>query len=227
MNALIVDDDPLICDLLHHFCSKVDAINEITVANNGLETINLINQISFDVIFLDYHLPDLTGEDILNVTDKSTAVVMITSNKDFAHKSYDYDQIVDFLTKPLEFNRFLKSIKKVLKFRMKSKDQVSSGLFIKDGTKLVKVDLDDVLYIKAAANYVQLQFSEKKVMTLITLKELESKLPNNFQRIHRSTIVNVNKITSISSGELQIGNENLSISDSYQEQLLDKINLLG
>ncbi|MEQ6121939.1 LytTR family DNA-binding domain-containing protein [Reichenbachiella sp. MALMAid0571] len=226
MECLIVDDDPLICDLLNHFCSKVEMITSVTTTNSGFESINLINQKNFGLVLLDYNLPDITGKEILQLVGQHTAVIMITANKDFASESYEYDQIVDFLVKPITFARFFKGIQKAQKF-LSGNEQSESQLFIKDGNKLVKVDLNEVLYIRSAANYVQLVLAKKKILTLMTLKEIEQKLPGYFQKVHRSYIVNVNKIDTIATGELKINDEEISISDSYEKELLKKINLLN
>lgn len=226
MHCLIVDDDPLICDLLVHFCSKVDLISNVTVTNSGFESVNLISQNDFDLILLDYDLPDITGKDILQVINSHTAVIMVTAHKDFASESYDYDQVVDFLVKPLEFSRFYRGIQKAQTFHRGSAGEDDS-LFVKDGTKLIKVDLSQVLYIKSAGNYAELVLPDKKVMTLMTLKELQQKLPRYFQRVHRSFIVNIHKIESISSGELVIGDQPVAISASYEKDLLNKIHLLN
>jgi len=227
MKCLIVDDDPLICDLLKHFCSKVEAISGVTVTNNGFESVNLINQQEFDLILLDYDLPDITGKEILKLVGLDTSVIMITANKNFGSESYEFEQVVDFLVKPIDFTRFMKGIQKVQRVRKTTAGMHSQQLFIKDGTKLVKVDLNEVLYLKSAANYVELVLSDRKIMTLMTLKEIEQKLPDQFQRVHRSYIVNVDKIESISGGDILIHGEEVSISDSYEKDLLRKINLLN
>lgn len=226
MNCLIVDDDPLICDLLEHFCSKIEQIRSVTTTNSGFESVNLINQNDFDLILLDYDLPDLTGKEILQVIANSCAVIMITAQKDFASESYNYDQIVDYLVKPIEFPRFFKAIQKVQAGKQQTKGHGNS-LFVKDGNKLVKIQLEDVLFIKSAANYAELVFEDRKLMTLMTLKELEGKLPDWFQRVHRSYIVNVNKIDAIASGDVHVGNEEISLSSQYEQKLLDKIKLLN
>src|SRR6056297_174924 len=97
MKCLIVDDDPLICDLLEHFCGKVNDITSVTIAMSGFETVNLINSSRFDLVLLDYDLPDVTGKEILNIIHAETAVIMVTSNRDFASDSYNYGQVVDYL----------------------------------------------------------------------------------------------------------------------------------
>ena len=226
MRCLIVDDDPLICDLLAHFCSKVESISNVTVTNSGFESVNLIGKNNFDVILLDFDLPDITGKDILQLINDDTAVIMVTAHKDFASESYEYDQVVDFLVKPIEFARFHKGIQKALSFYRPGATEEPS-LFVKDGTKLIKVDLSKVLFIKSAGNYAELILTDKKVLTLVTLKDLQEKLPRYFQRVHRSCIVNIHKIESISGGELTIMDHVIAVSASYEKDLLNKIRLLS
>ena len=228
MKGLIVDDDPLICDLLEHFCSKMDAIESVQVANDGFESINLINSQRFDFILLDYDLPDLKGSDLLGVVGADTKVVMVTSHAGFASDSYNYPQIVDFMVKPLDFVRFTKAIQKI---QQHLSDQSKTGeasdeIFVKEGTRLVKVDFKKVLFVKSAGNYAELFFEDSKLLTLMPLKEMEAKLPNYFQRIHRSVIVNVNKIDAINGSSIHIRDHELSISESHQEVLLSKIKRL-
>ncbi|HMS68986.1 MAG TPA: response regulator, partial [Saprospiraceae bacterium] len=115
MNCLIVDDDQLICSLLSHFSSKVAEIGTITTANSGFEAIHLINNNIYDVIFLDFNLPDLTGREMVKIIPKETPVIMITSNKEFAAESYAFDNIVDYLVKPINFDRFFQAVQKVTK----------------------------------------------------------------------------------------------------------------
>ncbi len=227
MNCLLVDDDPLICDLLTHYCSKVEEITTLTVTNSGFEAISLLNQQQYDLILLDYNLPDITGKDLLVLQNMSAAVIVITSHKDFASESYNYDQVVDFLVKPIDFSRFVKAVIKAARYLQSAHLSEEAPLFVKDGNKLVKVDLSEVLYIRSAANYVQVVLENKKIMTLMALKDMEAKLPGYFQRVHRSYIVNVNKIEMITSGDIHIGDEEIAVSDTYEKALLEKINLLN
>lgn len=225
MHCLIVDDDPLICDLLQHFCSKVDFISNVTVTNSGFESVNLISQNTFDLVLLDYNLPDVTGKDILQLISTDTAVIMVTAHKDFASESYEYDQVVDFLVKPIKFTRFYKGVQKAKNYTTSPGQK--NILFVKDGTKLTRVDLTKVLFIKSAGNYAELHLEEKKILTLMTLKELEQKLPGFFQRVHRTCIVNVHSIDSISNGELLINRQEIPVSSSYEKDLMKKISLLS
>ena len=226
MHCLIVDDDQLICDLLDHFCSKVEDVTDVTTTNSGFESVNLINRNLFDIIFLDYNLPDVTGRQILELIPEETAVVMITANREFAAESYGYDKIVDYLVKPFDFSRFYRAVKQAQKF-LAGKTREVNHLFVRDGSKLVKIELKEVLYIKAEANYVSVVMQDRKVLTLMTLKELVKKLPEYFQRVHRSFVVNISKIDTIEVGSLKINQVEIPISNSYEKILLNKINLLN
>ena len=228
MKCLIVDDDPLICDLLEHFCSKINEIKDVTTTVSGFESINLINSSSFDLIFLDYNLPDITGRDILDLNPNS-AVIMVTSNKDFALDSYNYPKIVDFLVKPLDFSRFYKGFLKAKEFISNSKKlpEKEARLFIKEGGKLVKIKLKEVAYFKSEANYISIVFKNKKILTLMALKDLEPKLPDFFQRVHRSYIINLNMIDVIHTGAVEINKDHVPVSQRYAPELLRKIQLLN
>ncbi|MBC8769192.1 response regulator transcription factor [Arenibacter sp. BSSL-BM3] len=228
MKCLIVDDDPLICDLLEHFCGKIDEIKSVTTTVSGFESINLINSSSFDLIFLDFNLPDITGKDILDLNPNS-AVIMVTSNKEFALDSYNYPKIVDYLVKPIDFPRFYKGF-------LRAKDYISvnrklpekdARLFIREGGKLVKIKLKEVLYFKSEANYISIVFKNKKILTLMAMKDLESKLPDFFQRAHRSYILNLNMIDVIHTGAVEINNDHIPVSQRYAPELLRKIDLLN
>lgn len=226
MKCLIVDDDPLICDLIEHFCSKIDDITSVTTTTSGFECINLINRHVFDLIFLDFNLPDITGKDILEIIGANSAVIMITSNQAFGAESYNYNHIVDFLVKPVDFPRFFKAFQKAKNYVSKQKEK-DSRLFIKDGNKLVKIELSEVIYFKSEANYISVVLQDKKILTLMTLKDLESKLPEFFFRVHRSYIVNLNKIDFINNNVIEMGKDYIPVSQSYEKELLTKINLLN
>ncbi|MCF7568842.1 LytTR family DNA-binding domain-containing protein [Sabulilitoribacter arenilitoris] len=226
MRCLIVDDDPLICDLLEHFCTKLGIIFNITISYSGFESITLINQNRFDLILLDYDLPDIRGKEILSILDKNVSVVMITSNRDFGHESYNYPQIIDYLVKPIEFVRFYKAIEKVKK-QVKVGFNEQEHFFIKEGNNLIKIFIKDVLYIKSAGNYLEFYMADRKVMTIMTLKEVTSKLTSSFQQIHRSYIVNIDKVDRVSSEGITISDQMIPLSKTYEEEFFKKLNLLN
>ncbi|SDN07464.1 LytR/AlgR family response regulator transcription factor [Kriegella aquimaris] len=226
MKCLIVDDDPLICNLLDHFCSKIQDISETTIATSGFEALNLINGSHFDLILLDFDLPDITGKDILKNISPQSAVIMATSDRNFASESYNYDHIVDYLVKPIDFARFFKGFQKAQNFVLENRKK-ESRLFIKEGNKLVKIKLEDVKYFKSESNYIAVVLKDHKLLTLMTLKDLEPKLPDFFQKVHRSYIVNLNRIDFIDGNAIAIDNDHIPVSQSYEKELLKKINLLN
>lgn len=226
MNCLIVDDDPLICDLIEHFCSKTDEISSHLSTRSGFEAVNLIQTSSFDLVFLDFDLPDLTGKDILKLISEKTKVIMITSNSGFGAESYEYDQVVDFLVKPIDFARFYKAVQKA-NLSTSEVANKSQSLFVKDGNKLVRIELADVLFFKAESNYISISLKEKKILTLMTMKDLISKIPDYFIRVHRSYIVNINSIDAIERGNVVVAGHELPVSETYEKLLINKINLLN
>ena len=112
IQCLVIDDDPMICDLVKHFCAKLEQIEYCISAGTGHDGLQLLSSQKFDLLLLDYHLPDITGQAILEIKSKELPVIMITSEKEFASMAYDYDEIVDFLVKPLSFERFSKAIER-------------------------------------------------------------------------------------------------------------------
>ncbi len=227
MKCLIIDDDPLIGDLISHFCSKIDQIEYCVTAYTGTDGLKLLTSDAFDLLFLDFDLPDMKGQTILELKQNGIPVIMVTSHDEFAAKSYEYDNVVDFLVKPVSFARFEKAIQKL---SQRSDIVPNKGndprdfLFVKSGNKWIKVNKADLLYIKAEENYVSFVTKDKSVLSLITMKEIELKLPSNFMRIHRSFIVNVSKIESLVQDEVLINGKQLPVGMKYKKDLLAVIN---
>lgn len=226
-NCLIIDDDPMICDLIKHFTSKIPEISYCIAALNGKDALQLIAAQEFNLIFLDYNLPDMKGESILELNSSGCPVIMVTSHEDFAAKSYQYDTVIDFLVKPLNFERFEKAVQRFIKRNANWFPDDSAGknnyFFIKDGHKVVKVFFHDIQYIKAEENYVAVAMGEKVVLTLITMKEIETKLPTHIIRVHRSYFVNMDKIESISSDEILLHSKKIPIGQKYKVAVTDYI----
>ena len=233
LRCLVIDDDPLICDLIQHFCSKVSFVEYCIACENALDGLNLLTSQTFDVLFLDYNMPDIDGKSLLEMKQDDAFVVMITSHENFAVESYNYPQIVDFIVKPISFDRFYRSLKRIehLTQKTESDKQFSETLFVKDGNKLVQVRLEKLQYIKSESNYVMLYMEGKKIMSLITMKELESKLPPNFIRIHRSYIVNKNRVERIDDNMIVMNTKekrkSIPISKSYRDDFMKNINIVN
>lgn len=226
LRCIVIDDDPLICDLIQHFCSKVSSVEYCIACENAMDGLNLLTSQTFDILFLDYNMPDIDGKSLLEMKRDNAYVVMITSHETFAVESYNYPQIVDFIVKPISFERFYRAVERVERL-INPKSMVKElpkTLFVKDGNKLVQIHLEQLHYIKSESNYVMLHLEHKKIMSLITLKELAEKLPPNFIRIHRSYIVNLKHLDSISPDEISIQGLSIPIGAKYKTALKDAVN---
>lgn len=228
--CLIIDDDPLICDLLKHFCSKQDWIGSTLTVRDGSQALHALEAESFDLIFLDYNLPDLKGRDILNLMPQPVPTIMVTTEEAFGAASYEYDQIIDFLLKPITYDRFLKSLERYqIKSQQKKESDVESitqtpkNLLLKDGNTTVLVRIKDILYMKSESNYVVFFTKDKKVMSLHTLKKLEEELPANFIRIQKSYMINLDYLESLKTDIVVIANTEIPIGSVHKDDLVDRL----
>ncbi len=228
LRCLVIDDDPLIGDLIKHFCSKTDKVDFCIHAESATDGLKLLSAGGLDLIFLDYNLPDMKGQEFLELMQIQLPVIMVTSESEFAAKSYEYKQVVDFLVKPLSFDRFIKALGRIdnsVPDTSKLKKE-EKNIFIKDGIKLVRINFDEVLYIKSEGNYANFVQEKTQTMNLISMKELEEKLPAEFVRVHRSYIVNIKKIQMILQDDLVIKDKEIPIGEKYKTELMSRIQAL-
>jgi two-component system, LytTR family, response regulator len=225
LNCLIVDDEPLARSLLTDYVQKVSYLNLVDACSSPLTALDLLRRENIDLLFLDIQMPEITGLSLLKTLQKKPLVILTTAYPQYALEGYELD-VVDYLLKPITFERFLKAVDKVSQRKTTVTEVASGGIreenapfvFVKDGTKLVKIRLDDILYVEGLKDYVTIHTKEKKVVTLQRLKTLEDLLPpTRFIRIHHSYIVSVAAIEVIHKGEVQIGGALIPISDSYRK----------
>lgn len=227
--CLIVDDEPYARKLLEEFIQKLPELTLVGAAADALSARSILSKQKVDVLFLDIQMPDLTGIDFLKTTTHRPLVIFTTAFAEYALEGFELDA-VNYLLKPFDFNRFLKAVNKITE-RLPSggnrieKDNTTERdfLFVKDGYKLVKVDLKSVLYIKGSREYVTFVSENSKVMSLLSLKDLEEDLPSDFVRIHHSFIVRIDAIQSVTKEEVTIGGESLPIGATYKKRFLERI----
>lgn len=233
MKCLIVDDDPLVCDMISHFISKVDFLEYSIHCQNGADALNLLAVESFDLVFLDIEMPDISGVELLSNIRETIPIIMITSTPEFALESYNYN-VVDYLIKPVTYTRFYKAVQKVYQRREtalktnqdRPKESALEDIFIKDGHNFIKLTLSEVLYLESMSNYVAFKTAAKTYLSLTSMQKLEDTMPDHFIRIHRSYMVNIRKIDRIETNAVLVGDKQLPISTSYKDKLLQKLNLL-
>jgi DNA-binding LytR/AlgR family response regulator len=230
LTCLIVEDEPLARNLLTEYAKKVPFLNLVKACSNPMEALEVLRTNPVDILFLDIQMPEITGITLLKILQKKPMVILTTAYSEYALESYELD-VVDYLLKPITFDRFLKAVDKANQ-RLKlpasplptspqekiSTEPTPDFVFVKDGTKLVKINFADVLYVEGLKDYVTIHTKAQKVISLQRLKALEMQLPaDRFIRIHHSYIIALKAIDAIHKGEVQIGNAMIPISDTYRK----------
>jgi two-component system, LytTR family, response regulator len=227
IHCLIIDDEPYARKLLEEFISKTPDLRLLDSCSSALKAREVLAKKKIDLIFLDIQMPDLTGIDFLRSYKQPPAVIITTAYAEFALEGFELNAI-DYLLKPFDFNRFLKAINKVNIQRgdlgtFSTNTASDNFIFVKDSNKLVRVNLDSVLYIKGAREYVTIVTSEKKITSLQSMKSLEEDLPQVFMRIHNSYIINTSFITEVHRDDVLINNELLPIGISYKKNFMERV----
>lgn len=230
IRCLVIDDEPYARELLSEFIAKLPNLKLEGAYSSALGALPSLSKKNVDVIFLDIQMPDISGIDFLKTLDKRPCVIFTTAFSEYALEGFELD-VVDYLLKPFDFNRFLKAVNK-LTLRLEKSGPVYASektqgrpdfIFVKDGSKLVKVELKNILFIKGTREYVTIYTRDKKIMSLQTLKNLETELPPEFIRVHNSYIVFIPSVGTISKNELEIEGEIIPIGITYKKNFLDRI----
>lgn len=231
LQCLIVEDEPLARNLLTEYVAKIPDLHLVEACANPLAALEILRRQQIDILFLDIQMPEITGISFLKVLQKKPYVILTTAYSQYALEGYELD-VVDYLLKPITFERFLKAVDKVNQ-RMQTSPKVviqnpgkpaEDFVFVKDGTKLVRVTLSDILYVEGLKDYVTIHARGQKVVTLQRLKALEEQLPaDRFIRIHHSYIVAIHAIDAVHKGEVKIGTTLLPISESYRKSFREFI----
>lgn len=229
LKCIIIDDEPVARKILQEFIEEIDFLELIGEAENPLKAMTLLNDNDIDLIFLDINMPKINGIDFLKNSKNTANVIMTTAYAQYAVESYSLD-VLDYLVKPIPFDRFLKACnkaKEINRLRKNIQTQPSNPddhFFIKCNTQIEKVFYNDLLYAEAMLNYVMLYTNSKKMMVYLTIKNLEKQLPSDiFIKVHKSFIVNKTKIKSIEGNILDIGNEKITISQNLREKVIAEI----
>lgn len=226
ISCLIVEDEPLARNLLTEYVRKVSYLNLVKACSGPLEAMEVLRTTSVDLLFLDVQMPEITGISFLKSLQKKPLVILTTAYSEYALEGYELD-ITDYLLKPITFERFLKAVDKVnqrLATGVITPAEKPSGeaptpfIFVKDGTKLVKIRWDDILYVEGLKDYVTIHTRTQKVISLQRLKVLEEQLPpDKFIRVHNSFIVALDAIDSVHKDKIQIGTASVPVGDTYKK----------
>ncbi|GAA5225415.1 LytR/AlgR family response regulator transcription factor [Membranihabitans marinus] len=228
IKTIIVDDEPLAQEILETYIANYEDFELVGTCNNALDANKILKEQEVDVMFLDIQMPQLNGIDFLKILENPPLVVFTTAFKEYALEGFELEA-VDYLLKPISKERFEKAIDKVRQDLGKNTEAFEDSIFVKSDKKLHRLHFDEIFYIEGLKDYVIIKTEISKIVTLQTMKSLEEKLSShNFIRIHRSYIVNLDKIKSVEGNylELIIKNERvkLPIGKNYKDDLLDIVN---
>jgi len=228
LKCIVIDDEPIARKVLQEFIEDIEFLELAGEAENPLKAIELLHNNNIDIIFLDINMPKLTGIDFLKSTRNDATIIMTTAYTEYAVDAYGLD-VLDYLVKPIAFERFLKACNKAkemgkLKKQSTSPQTRQDHFFIKCDNQIEKVLYSDLPYAEAMMNYVMLYTNTRKMMVYMTIKSLEEQLPGDiFIKVHKSFIVNKNQITSIEGSILNVGGVKISISQNLREKVLQDI----
>jgi DNA-binding LytR/AlgR family response regulator len=233
-NCIIVEDEPLARNLLTVYISKVPRLELKMAFPNALEALEYLRENVIDILFSDIQMPEVTGITLLKLLKNKPLTILTTAYSEYALEGYELE-VYDYLLKPISFERFLKAVDKginrldsiIKKEELAKPTAVNQDyIFVKDGTKLIKINLGDILFIEGLKDYVCIHTLEKKIVSLQTMKSLDSALPQNrFVRVHNSYIIAIDAINIVEKDRLLIGKSTIPISDTYKKafrELIDK-----
>lgn len=236
MNCIIIDDEATARAIISQLCSNANGLNVVEEFPNAIQAIKYLNQNEVDLIFLDIHMPDFTGFDFIETIKNPPRIILTTSDLNFAIQAFEYDCIVDYLVKPITQERFNKAIDKakskgstMATNSSYEKVEASSGndLYVNIDRRLIKIDIPSIYLVEAKGDYIHVKTETQNYTVHSTLKKIEEKLPNDlFLKVHRSYIINVNKIIDIEDNSVLIKKDVIPVSRSNRPELMKRLNLL-
>jgi DNA-binding LytR/AlgR family response regulator len=228
---LIVDDEPLARKLIQSHAGKVEMLEEAGICNNAIDAANFLRANKVDILFLDIQMPELTGIDFIKSLKRPPLIILTTAHREFAADAFELD-VFDYLVKPISFDRFLKSINKIIDGRAvltpQDKETTIPIVQIKADRKIFPVPTSEIIYIESLDNYVKVYLDGRTLITHETITSLEEKLgAGSFVRIHRSFIININHVQSIGAEFIQISNKELPFGRVYKQSAQSRLGWNG
>ncbi|WP_062058515.1 LytR/AlgR family response regulator transcription factor [Aquimarina longa] len=229
IRCLIVDDEPLAVRLIEKHVSQIVSLEVVGTCNNALKAFDIITNQSIDLLFLDVKMPSLTGIDFLKTLKNPPSTIITTAYRDYAIEGYDLD-IIDYLLKPIIFDRFFKAIERYFRIKQGPEKTIINtataieenlSILIKSGSKYHKIYIDTILYIESLKDYIRIHTHQKSIVAKYKISDIALELPStDFLRIHRSYIINLKKVTAFTLSDIEIDDIEIPIGASYREKTL-------
>jgi DNA-binding LytR/AlgR family response regulator len=231
--CIIVDDEPLAIEVIENYLDKISGFEIVAKCSSAIEAFEVLKTKKIDLMFLDIQMPELTGIEFLRTTNSPPKVIITTAHRKYAIEGYELD-VVDYLLKPISFERFFKAINKFTGSTEKSvqvaaeestNGEIQDFIYVKENKKVIKIYLNTILFIESIKDYVTIHTTDKNITSKITISQMEIELPENkFLRIHRSFIVSLDKIDAFTASSIEIGKKELVIGRSYKQNVLKVLN---
>lgn len=231
INCLIVDDEPIAREILENHLAKIEAVKVVAGCKNALEAFSFINAEKIDLIFLDINMPEISGLSFAKSINRNIKIIFTTAYREYAVDGFDL-QAVDYLLKPISFERLLQAINKYFDENAVMENMVykeiipekSNYVFVRSDRKMIKICIPDILFIESLADYIKIHLHGSTVVTRETMSSIEAKLPQqDFIRIHRSFVISIKAIESFTNEYIEINRKQIPISRSYKKEVLERL----
>ncbi|MEQ9266557.1 MAG: LytTR family DNA-binding domain-containing protein [Balneolaceae bacterium] len=228
LKCLIVDDEALAQNIIERYIEQVNELTLVAKCIDAVGAINSLNEGSIDLIFLDIEMPKLDGLSFLKTLKNPPKIILTTAYRKYAIEGFELD-VVDYLLKPISFERFIKSVNKVINLKSleenvnpSSKDVEADYIYLRADNKMIQIPFEDILYIQSLSNYVRIFRNGRSIISYQKLSHLEKVLPSSrFIRVHRSYIVPLHRISSYTNSYLEIGEEEIPLGGQYKDKVIE------
>jgi two-component system response regulator LytT len=233
IKCIIIDDEKLAREILSILILKSEKLVLVEQFSNAIDAMKYLNSNKVDLIFLDIHMPNFSGFDFVQTIKNPPKIILVTVDKNFALDAFNYNCIADYLVKPIEEDRFNRAVKRISVKKEQPvitpilPDTTTKEIYVNIDKRLIKIDIATINFIQANGDYILIKTEINNYTVHTTLKKIEEKLPkSSFLKIHRSYVINVNKIIDIQDSTVLIGKDLIPVSKNNRSLLMDSINLL-
>jgi DNA-binding LytR/AlgR family response regulator len=235
VKCIIVDDEPIARDILERHLARIDRLQVVASCKSAIEAFNAINSKKVDLIFLDINMPEISGLAFAKSINKEIKIIFTTAYREYAVDGFDL-QAVDYLLKPISFERLLQAVDKYLDENSKMiprspselKVEKTDHIFVRSDRKMIRLNFQDITFIESFSDYLKIHLTDHTIVTRETITSIEAKLPkDNFVRIHRSFIVSLTNIVSFTNESVEVNGTELPISRTYKSEVLRLLELPG
>ena len=225
INCIIIEDEPLALERIMSFVLRLPYLNLLASFESGIDALTFLKENKADLIFLDIHMDELSGIQLLESSKIDSEIIFTTAYDEYALKGFDLN-VTDYLLKPFTFERFIQAVDKAkINLTKKNVVQEKKFIFVKTEYRLEKLALNEILYIEGMRDYRRIHTNDKRIMTLQTFKDFEQEIPQNIIcRVHKSFMVSLDKIVSVERDRIKIKDVLIPISETYKKEFLELIN---